>query len=101
MMKEMDKVNKNGQMDLDTKEIGEMEKLTVMVNCITLMETFMKVSGQMIRLMETELIPTLTERNLQGNGEMTSNMDKVLKHGLMEPSMMDNILKERKTVVAS
>ena len=45
MMKEMDKVNKNGQMDLDTKEIGEMEKLTVMVNCITLMETFMKGTG--------------------------------------------------------
>ena len=90
--------NKNGLMDLVTKENGETEKQTDMENYIMLMETFTKESGLMIKLIVLGHTLMQMELNTLGSGKMTNNMDKDLKRGLMEQFMMDNILKGKKTV---
>ena len=88
-------------MDLVTKENGETEKQTDMENYIMLMETFTKESGLMIKLIVLGHTLMQMELNTLGSGKMTNNMDKDLKRGLMEQFMMDNILKEKKTVVGN
>ena len=49
--------------------------------------------------MGTESIPILTGLVTKGNGKMTCNMAKVVKSGLTERAILDNIMKERSTVM--
>ena len=62
--KEMVKASKSGLMGHDTKDNGEMERQMAMGNSITLMATFMKEIGSMIKQTGTEHIPMLTVQSM-------------------------------------
>lgn len=51
-------------MEVNMLEIGKIIKLMAMEHYIILMEIFIKVNGQMIKLMEKELILILMGQNM-------------------------------------
>ena len=71
----MVKASKSGLTDHDMKDNGEMERQMAMGNSITLMATFMKEIGSMIRQTGTEHTPTRTVQNMLDSGRTISNMD--------------------------
>jgi hypothetical protein len=73
-----------GQMDLDTKDSGEMTKLIDLVNLYMQTVIFMKVNGLTIRLKVKEHIIMQMEHIMKVTGLMTNNMDWGLKAGRME-----------------
>jgi hypothetical protein len=91
--------SKYGLMDQSMKVNGRMIKLMALENWFMLMVISMKDSGKMIKptVMVTilmQMVQLITE-----NGKMTNNMEKELKHGLMEQSMRANILKAKSITV--
>jgi len=84
MVCEMVKGLSFGQMDLDTKDSGEMTKLIDLVNLYMQTVIFMKVNGLTIRLKVKELIIMQMEHIMKVTGLMTNNMDWGLKAGQME-----------------
>lgn len=60
-------------------------------------EIYTRGSGKTIRLMAT--VVTLTQTGLLTlvNGKMTSSTEKAWRHGQMEPSTRDNIMKAKNT----
>ena len=61
---EMVKASKSGLTGHDMKDNGEMERQMAMGNSITLMATFMKEIGSMIKQTGTEHIPMLTVQSM-------------------------------------
>lgn len=82
-----------GLMELSTKENGNSIKLTVKGNSGMQMVMFMKVTGKMIRPMDTECTFTLTEPDMKDNGKMISKTDKELSLGQMAANTKEAIKK--------
>jgi hypothetical protein len=59
------------------------------------METSMKESGSTTKLMAKVLTLIQMEHIIKENGWMISNMELVMKVGLMEQNMRESTLKER------
>ena len=53
------------------------------------MEMFTKESGKMIKLMGMANICILMELSMRVTGKRINNMEKVKKHGQMEPAMRE------------
>lgn len=53
------------------------------------MEMFTKESGKMIKLMGMANICILMELSMRDTGKRINNMEKVKKHGQMEPAMRE------------
>ncbi len=89
-------VNKNGPIAQSMKEIGQMTKLTALVNYSTLMETYTRASGKMTKLMVKVLIHTQMEQNTSEIGRKINNMELELNRGLMVLFMKASISKAKK-----
>lgn len=74
-----------------------MIRLMVLASFFMLMEMYMKVSGERIRLMERVLTLMLTVRNIKETGVMTNSMVSVLRDGPMAQYMKVNISRVRRT----
>ena len=72
--KEMGKESKSGSMGLDTKDNGEMERQTAMVNFITQMVTFTREIGLMIKRTAMELIPMQMVPSMLDSGKTINSM---------------------------
>ncbi len=72
---DMDSVFRNGQMERDTQESGEMICLMVKEKCIIILEIFMTESGRITLPMAKELIFKRMERLIQENGYKINLMD--------------------------
>ena len=55
------------------------------------MEMFIKVNGEMIKLMDMEIISIIMEQFMMGYGKMIYSMDKELRLGLMAADIKDSI----------
>lgn len=62
-------------------------------SCFMQMETYMKGTGKMIKLMEKEFISTKMEQPMMENGKKINSTDMELKHGLMGQYIKDTIVK--------
>lgn len=60
------------------------------------MEMFMKVNGEMIKLMDRVSITTLMELVMRDTGKRISSMDMVKKHGQMELAMKESTKKVKR-----
>ena len=74
---------------------GREDIVRVMVNKSGETAHSTKEIGLKTRLMDTGDLSTLTETCMKESGKTISNMEKVLKHGLMELSMKEVTLKEK------
>jgi hypothetical protein len=77
------KVTKSGLMGHSMRDTGRMTKPMAEEDLSMLMETCMKVSGKMIKLMDTESTCTQMVLNMRDIGGKISSTEKVRKHGLM------------------
>merc|ERR1712086_208497 len=77
------------------KDGGEIIRPTERVVLFMLMVTCMTVCGLMIRHMAMVFTAIWMELNTKEIGKRINNMDRVLKPGLMVPSMMVNMYMER------
>jgi hypothetical protein len=84
---------RNGQMGLNTLEIGGRIKQTGLESCSILMGMSMKAVGSKIKRMERESISTLMEQFMKANGCKISSTDWEWKSGQMEPSMKGSSLR--------
>jgi len=90
-MKETAMGFKFGLINQDTKVIGRVIKRMARELCITLMATFIREIGRMIKLTAGVSIHTTMERLMKGNGKKTSKTERVQKLGQMELSISVNI----------
>lgn len=93
-----------GPMEPNTRESGQMERLTERVsivftqeNLLTLMETFTMESGGTIRRADTVPTSITMELSMKESGLMITNMERALRHGLTVASMKAITPKARKT----
>jgi hypothetical protein len=84
---------KCGQMEPNTKESGEITKLTERVSSGTLMEMSMMETGKTTRPTDTELTFMLMELSMLEPGKTIFKTDKELRAGLMDLSMRVDIRK--------
>jgi hypothetical protein len=80
-MLEMEEEFRYGLMDQDMMDFGRTEWLMVEVDLFMLMETFMKVNGSKIKLMDMEYNKIITEVGTKANGKTTNNTATVSKSG--------------------
>ena len=79
------------------KDIGKTTRQMEKDVLYTLMEMFMKVTGKTIKPMAEEFTLMLMDQDMKGSGSKISNMEWVLRNGLMVPLMRDTTFKERST----
>ena len=80
---------KSGLMELNMRGSGIMAKQMVEVNLLMSTVMFMKVIGEMIKLVDMEFISIITVQNTKENGLMIISTEKEFNHGLMEVGMME------------
>jgi len=78
-------------MDLNTKVFGMKIKPKDMVGLFSLMETFMRAVGLMIKHMGMETTFTLREQHIKETGLKTNNTVRAEKTGLTEVFTKENI----------
>jgi len=98
--REMDTEYKNGLMVPSMKGSGRITRQKVKASFYMLTEIYLKDNGLMIKLMDLVFIFIKMALNMKDFGKMIYSTEKVLKHGLMDQSMMDTILKAKNTVKA-
>ena len=87
---EMVMESKYGQMGLDTRVNGKIIELMDKANSFMLTKMNTKVNGLMTKRMEEEFTDTKTEQLMMGTGKTISNMERVLRNGLMEVFIKEN-----------
>lgn len=92
-IRKMGEVFKYGQMDLDMMDFGDKEWQTDMEDLFTLKETYMKVSGLKIKLMDSESILILMGADMKVIGSKINNTVLELSNGQMEQNMKDSMNK--------
>lgn len=84
-------------MDQCTKVGGKTTKQMEKEDLYMLMAISMMDIGRMIKPMVMEYIVTWTELDMKVIGKKINNMEKDLKHGLMEPAIEETMLKVKNT----
>ena len=92
----MDTEFKCGSIIPDTKEIGELIKLTAKESSIMQMVMSMREIGETIRLMERESTHMQMELYMMVTGSTIDSMGMVLRVGQTVQGMRDNMLMVRK-----
>ena len=87
-----------GLTDLFMKATGRVIRLTDTEDSSMLMETFTMENGRKIRHTDMENITTQMEPNMKVNGLKINNMAKAKKSGPIMPFTRENITMERSTV---
>lgn len=87
---EMVMESKYGQMGLDMRVNGKIIELMDKANSFMLTKMNTKVNGLMTKRMEEEFTDTKTEQLMMGTGKTISNMERVLRNGLMEVFIKEN-----------
>ena len=83
-------VYKFGQMDQCMKAIGWITRPTAKADSSMLMVMSMTVTGKMIKLTASEYTAIWMVLAILANGKRTNNMERDLKHGLMEQVTRDS-----------
>jgi len=93
LTKKMEEEFKSGQMAQDTMASGEMVWLMDMDVLYMLKEMSMRVNGLRIKQMALEFTLIITEVDMKDNGSKISNTATVLNNGQMVLNMKDNMNK--------
>lgn len=89
-----DQAHSFGQMELAMKVNGATTKQTELANFGMLTVMFMKVSGRMIKQMDTEFTFTSMVLDTKAIGKMIYKMVRVLNRGVMDLNIKEGTKKE-------